>query len=106
MLNIDRVRGVMRAKYGSQIPKFQEPAGPLPKPNPISIGSVVPQPKDLKTLPKIPNPTMQKFNDFMDKNANKSTAWKVRKAKMAAQGLDYTKSRAQIGLENFANKAG
>jgi hypothetical protein len=35
-------------------------------------------------LPKIPNPTMQKFNDFMDKNANKSTAWKVRKAKMAA----------------------
>ena len=106
MLNIDRVRGVMRAKYGSQIPKFEEPAGPLPKPNPISIGSVVPQPKDLKTLPKIPNPIMQKFNDFMDKNANKSTAWKVRKAKMAAQGLDYTKSRAQIGLENFANKAG
>ena len=29
MLNIDRVRGVMRARNGSQIPKFQIPAGTL-----------------------------------------------------------------------------
>lgn len=108
MLNIDRVRGVMRAKYGSQIPKFEEPSGPLPKPNPISKGSILPEPKtpeNLKTIPKIPDPTMQKFNDFLDKNADKSTAWKTRKAKMAAQGLDYTKSKTQINFENFADKA-
>ena len=30
--NINRVRGILSAKNGAEIPKFQNPAGPLPKP--------------------------------------------------------------------------
>lgn len=46
MLNKDKVRGIMRAKQGSQIPKFQTPAGPLipEQQNPFMIGSAVATP--------------------------------------------------------------
>ena len=46
MLNTDKIRGIMRAKYGSQIPKFQTPAGPLipEQQNPFMVGSAVATP--------------------------------------------------------------
>ena len=46
MLNTDKIRGVMRAKYGSQIPKFQTPSGPLipEQQNPFMVGSAVATP--------------------------------------------------------------
>ena len=46
MLNTDKIRGIMRAKYGSQIPKFQTPSGPLvpEQQNPFMIGSAVATP--------------------------------------------------------------
>lgn len=45
MLNTDKVRGIMRAKQGSQIPKFQNPASPLPQINPFMQGSLEATPK-------------------------------------------------------------
>ena len=46
MLNKDKVRGIMRAKQGSQIPKFQTPSGPLvlEQQNPFMVGSAVATP--------------------------------------------------------------
>lgn len=109
MLNIDRVKGIVRAKYGSQIPKFENPASPLPKPNPNSLGSMTALPKMQITNNPIGaqrEQDMQKFTEYMGKNANRSNAWKKNKAAMAAQGLDYTKSKTQINLENFAQETG
>jgi hypothetical protein len=42
MLNTDKVRGILRAKQGSQVPKFEAPSSPLPKPNPNIIGLIDP----------------------------------------------------------------
>ena len=46
MLNTDKIRGIMRAKYGSQIPKFQTPSGPLvsEQQNPFMVGSAIATP--------------------------------------------------------------
>ena len=107
MLNANRIRGIVRAKNGSQIPKFQAPAGALPKPNPNILGSMTAIPKIDKIDTVTPQQQdMQKFQEFLSKNNDKSQSWKVNKAKMAAQGLDYTKSKTQINFENFADKAG
>ena len=45
MLNTDKVRGIVRAKQGSQIPKFQNPASSLPQINPFMQGSLEASPK-------------------------------------------------------------
>ena len=44
MLNKDKVRGILRARNGSQIPKFAAPAGPIQH-NPNILGSMAPTPK-------------------------------------------------------------
>lgn len=46
MLNTDKVKRIVRAKYGSQIPKFQKPPGPLvlEQQSPFMVGSVVATP--------------------------------------------------------------
>ena len=46
MLNTDKVKRIVRAKYGSQIPKFQTPSGPLvlEQQNPFMVGSAVATP--------------------------------------------------------------
>ena len=46
MLNTDKIRGILRARQGSQIPKFQTPSGPLvlEQRNPFMVGSAVATP--------------------------------------------------------------
>jgi hypothetical protein len=44
MLNTDKIRGILRAKQGSQVPKFAAPSGPISY-NPNIIGSMTPIPK-------------------------------------------------------------
>lgn len=41
-MKYNKVRGILRAKQGSQIPKFESPSDPLPKPNPNIIGVIDP----------------------------------------------------------------
>ena len=42
MHKYNKIRGIVRAKYGSQVPKFESPSSPLPKPNPNIIGLIDP----------------------------------------------------------------
>lgn len=108
MLNIDRVKGIVRAKYGSQIPKFEKPASPLPKPNPNSLGSMVGTPK---MGPITNNPAgaqrqqdIQKFTDYINKHSKEVSPerreeWIRNKARMASKGFDYdgTKTKPPVG---------
>ena len=88
MLNTDKVRGVMRAKYGSQIPKFQIPSGPLvlEQQNPFKIGSYVATPKNAE---KLENPIGEQREKEMElaRQAILNTTKNQKRQQRLARGL-------------------
>ena len=65
--NINRVRGVLSAKKGAEIPKFQQPGGPLPKPFSIQNGKYYLDNKEVTKETFFQDPRVQKaYGDHLN----------------------------------------
>ena len=99
MLNTDKVRGILRAKYGSQVPKFQSPHGPIIN-NPYMQGSneVIKKEKEIPPInldelkvPEWKGPSTLRKTGLLIGNFTKNNP------NLVAGGLD--------AISSFANKS-
>ena len=100
MLNTNRVRGILRARKGSQIPKFKLPAGPIINNNAL-IGSTEAKPfKPLPTMKDLINVITPQ--DFMKLSLPKSIQDRYDMEKEALDKItnEKAKIRAAKGLAN------
>lgn len=73
--NINRVKGILRAKKGAEIPKFQQPAQPLPKPFSIQNGKYYLDNKEVTKEAFFQDPRVQKaYGDHLDQALNNSSS--------------------------------
>ena len=77
--NINRVKGILSAKKGAEIPKFQQPGGPLPKPFSIQNGKYYLDNKEVTKEMFFQDPRVQKayenhVNQFLTNPSAETTS--------------------------------
>ena len=98
--NINRVRGVLSAKKGAEIPKFQQPGGPLPKPFSIQNGKYYLDNKEVTKDIFFQDPRVQKaYGDHLNQaldNPSTTTTPVTQPETPANESLNGTGAQTQV----------